>query len=184
MKTTCIILLFISFSNALLAQCPSAGRDSSTTYCKNEPFDIATLRSLDADLNGVFIDPMGDTMTSTSQTLVFPGQYTYRYLVSDTNCTVDSAKYIITIFNCIPGGLSESVIESQALIQTNPVSDYLVLNEKDYDQLEIRELSGKLVLHIPGLNNQKIDVSQLKNGHYILVADKNGSKQFQRFMKQ
>jgi hypothetical protein len=182
MKPLFTLILFLVFTGTVLAQCPTAGQDTSDTYCKNQVFDIADLRSDDAALSGVFIDPWGDTMTVTSISLIFPGQYTYRYIVSESGCPVDSAKYIVIIVNCW-GGLSETMHENNKLIQFNPVNEQLILNEANYDQLEIYSTAGVCVLKLPPSLNTFIDVSKLEGGNYILVLDKNGSRQFQRFVK-
>lgn len=183
MKTIYTLILFLVFSETLLAQCPTAGRDTAVTYCQHEFFDVEELRSGDADTNGVFIDPAGDTMTNTVISLTFPGQYNYFYHVYDTSCPVDTAKYVITIgWNCT-GGLTEKTFENNQLIRFNPVNEQLILNEANYDQLEIYSIAGNCVLKpLPSLNTF-IDVSKLDGGNYILVLDKNGSKQFQRFVK-
>lgn len=183
MKTFFTLILFLIFSGTLPAQCPTAGRDSSDTYCKNQVFDIAALRSNDADLGGVFIDPWGDTMTTTSISLIFPGQYNYFYKVSDSICPTDSAKYVITIINCWPGGVSETILENNELIHPNPVNDQFLLSETNYDQLEIYSIAGTCVLKLLPSPNTLIDVSKLEGGNYILVLDKNGARQFQRFIK-
>lgn len=183
MKTFFTLILFLAFSGTLLAQCPTAGRDTIVSFCKNEPFDVADLRSGDADTNGVFIDPAGDTMTSTNISLMFPGQYHYFYQVSDLGCTSDTAEYLINIFNCWPSGISETILENNELIQLNPVNDQLLLSDPNYDQLEIYSTAGRCVLTHPGSQNTLIDVSKLEGGNYILVIDKKGTKQFQRFIK-
>lgn len=184
MKTTWILFILLFSHFGLFAQCPSAGRDSSNTYCKYEVFDVADLRSPDADTNGVFIDPMGDTMTTTSVSWIFPGQFTYRYLVTDTNCTVDSARYIITVFSCWDWdvGLSENELENSTLIRTNPLQDLLILYDATYDSLEIHDLSGRKVCTLSA-GKTSHDISQLQAGNYLLIQEKNNRKQVQQFIK-
>ncbi len=182
MKTIFTLILSLASSSFIFGQCPSAGQDTVVTYCRYEPFDVAELRSSDADTNGVFIDPAGDTMTNTAISLIFPGQYNYFYHVSDTSCPVDTAKYVITITWCETGGVSETILEDNSLIQTNPVNDLLILNDSHYNQLEIYETSGRRVLLFSD-EKKVIDISQLERGNYILVLEKNGTKQFQRFIK-
>lgn len=179
---TILTFLFLVSAGSLFAQCPSAGRDSSITACPNEVFDVADLRSLDADTNGVFIDPAGDTMTNTEISLVFPGQYGFFYHVWDTSCPVDTAKYVIYIVHGCTWGLTENVLENNKLIRSNPVNDLLELNDFHFDLLEIYETSGRRVLLFS--NEQAvIDMSQLQGGNYLLIHEKNSVKQFQRFIK-
>jgi hypothetical protein len=183
MKTFLTFILFLVFSGTLPAQCPTAGQDTSATYCKQEPFDVATLRSTDADSGGVFINPAGDTMITTMDTLIFPGQYTYRYIVSQSGCPNDSAKYIISIVHCWPGGIPETSLENNQLIRPNPVNEQLILSETNYDHLEIYSPAGSCVLTFSASTNTLIDVSKLEGGNYILILDKDGIRQFQRFVK-
>lgn len=183
MKTIFALLLFLIPFGFVLAQCPTAGQDTSATYCPNEFFDVADLRSADADTNGVFIDPAGDTMTNTVISLTFPGQYSYFYHATDTSCPVDTAKYIIIITTPCWGGISENVLEKNTLIQSNPVSESLILKDDQYDYLEILDLSGRSVLVIPPSSGIQITVSQLESGNYLLVQEKSGIRQFQRFIK-
>ena len=182
MKTIFTLSFFLLLCGFAFAQCPSAGRDSAIVYCKNEPFDVADLRSPDADTGGVFIDPAGDTMTTTQISLMFPGQFTYRYLISDTSCPADTAKYVITIVNCWPGGLDENTLENNALIKANPASDILLLNDPHFDLLEIYETSGRRVL-LFSKTQALINISKLQSGNYLLIQEKNGIRQFQRFIK-
>ncbi len=183
MKTIFTLLLFLTPFGFALAQCPSAGQDTSATYCPNEFFDVADLRSADADTNGMFIDPAGDTMTNTVISLTFPGQYSYFYHVTDTNCPVDTAKYIVIITTPCWGEISENVLEKNTLIQTNPVKESLILKDDRYDRLEILDLSGRSVLVISPASGTHIQVSELESGNYLLIHEKNGIRQFQRFIK-
>ena len=182
MKTIFTLLLFLVSSGVIFAQCPSAGQDSMPIYCPHEIFDVADLRSIDADTNGVFIDPAGDTMTNTVISLIFPGQYSYLYHVSDSSCPVDTAKYVIHIINNCSGGLTESVLENNALIKANPANDILLLNDPNYDLLEIYETSGRRILMLSE-EQTTIDISHMQSGNYLLVLEKNEIKQFQRFIK-
>jgi hypothetical protein len=183
MKNVLTFIVFVTLSGVLSAQCPGAGNDTTGTYCKNVPFDISELRSDDADTNGVFIDPAGDTITNTTFSLPFPGQYHFLYIVSDTNCPSDTAHYVIIINNNCWGGLSENTSESHSLIRSNPVSRQLELTDPDYDQLEIYENTGRrvLILFTPE-NPSLIDLSQLERGTYVLVLTKQANRQFQRFI--
>ncbi|WP_341906346.1 T9SS type A sorting domain-containing protein [Fluviicola taffensis] len=182
MKTILASILLMTFSKSLVAQCPTAGSDTIVTYCKYEPFDLTDLRSNDADLGGIFIDPNGDTVTITSMSIAFPGQYHFFYKVSDVSCPRDSAEYTINIFTCENGGISETILESHALIRSNPVNNELELSDSLVDLLEIYETSGRRVL-LFSTNQSIIDISQLESGNYILVLEKSGIRQFQRFIK-
>lgn len=182
MKTIISTTVFLIFSQMLLAQCPTAGSDSSAVYCKNQLFDLADLLSSDASANGVFIDFSGDTMTSSSLSLAFPGQFPFYYKVSDTGCPVDSAKLTINVHNCW-NGITEAGYEDNNLMYPNPVTDKITLNVQQSDQLVIYSAAGYHVLTLSKPFGPTIDLSHLKQGTYILVVDKNGERQFRRFVK-
>ncbi|MNJ84023.1 hypothetical protein D3C87_14630 [compost metagenome] len=183
MKTIITTTVFLIFSQLLLAQCPTTGRDSSAVYCKNELFDLADLLSSDASANGLFIDFSGDTMTSSSLFLPFPGQFPFYYKVSDTGCPVDSAKFTINIHNCWTGGIAELGYENNNLIYPNPVTDKITLNVAQPDHLVIYSTAGYPVFTRSKPFGPTLDLSHLKQGAYVLVVDKNGERQFRRFIK-
>lgn len=182
MKTIFVLIIFLGSQGLIFAQCPSAGQDSAVTYCKNEFFDVADLRSGDADTNGVFMDPAGDTMNNSIISLAIPGIYNYYYYVSDTNCPVDTARYVITITSFCWGKLTENISENNTLIKSNLVNDELILNNSDYDLLEVYETSGHRVL-LFSKTQTPITISKLQGGNYLLIHEKNGIRQFQRFIK-
>lgn len=166
----------------LLAQCPTAGSDSSIVYCKNELFDLADLLSSDASPNGLFIDFYGDTMTSSSLSLPFPGQFPFYYKVSDTGCPVDSAKFTIYIHNCW-NGITEAGYENNNLMYPNPVTDKITLNVQQFDYFVIYSTAGYPVFTRSNPVDPTIDLSHLKQGAYVLVVEKNGERQFRHFVK-
>lgn len=184
MKSFFFIGLFLLFSRAAFSQCPTAGSDSAATYCKDELFDLANLRSADADSGGIFFTPAWDTMTTTTTSLTFPGQYNFHYVVSDTGCVNDTARYVITIISTFCwSGTDETVLEQHRLIRSNPASEQLVLYDANYDRLEIYEASGRCVIRMSDLHITSIDISQLEKGNYLLVLEKEQTRQFQRFLK-
>jgi hypothetical protein len=56
------------------------------------------------------------------------------------------------------------------------------MNDVPYDVLEIYETSGRLVLSF-SKEKSILDVSSLPSGNYLLVHEKKGIRQFQRFLK-
>lgn len=178
-----IIVLSCCFPGKTIAQCPVAGSDSSVTYCWHEAFDLSTLLSADADTNGVFFNPAGDTINPPEDTLSIPGVYTYTYIVSDSACENDTAKFYITIYNCPIGGVGEVLNESTLLAYPNPATDQLVLHDKAVDELLIYDKRGRCVYRQSTPMSSVIDISRLDAGLYLLVIRQDGKAGFQRFMK-
>lgn len=184
MKPFITTILFALCSEILFAQCPSAGNDTSNViYCKNESFTLLNLLSDDASENGIFIDPMGDTMTSPIVSIAFPGIFTFYYLVSDTGCIADSAKLVITIHSCGSGGLTEAGYENNDLMYPNPVSDHISLQAPHAERLVIYSSEGQQVLTLSAPFSSNINLSHLTPGSYILVVENDTTRQFRRFVK-
>lgn len=122
-------------------------------------------------------------MTSSNLSLAFPGQFPFYYKVSGTGCPVDSAKFIINIYNCGTGGITEAGYENNNLMYPNPVTEKITLNVQQSDHLVIYSTAGCPVLTLSPPFDPTIDLSHLKQGTYILVLEENGERQFQRFVK-
>ncbi len=185
MKPLLKILLVACFllSGKISAQCPIAGTDSSATYCKNEVFDLSTLLSADADSGGVFINPYGDTLISSLDSLFIPGIYTYHYIVSDSACENDTAAFYVTIVNCPFGGVNDLLNESPLLSYPNPAIKNLILSTTEADDLLIYNELGECVFRKSAPMTAVIDISQLAPGLYLLLLQQDGAVAFQRFLK-
>lgn len=77
-----------------------------------------------------------------------------------------------------------SNIQNNLIVFPNPVADYLYLksNQKNLE-IEILDPSGRIVLSLSGIK-QKIDVSSLSKGNYIIVIkNSDGALSTQKFIK-
>ncbi len=136
-----ILISFISVSAT--AQCASAGNDTIVTRCKNEPFDVALFLTDSASLGGVWYDPAYTVMLSTTVPgYNFPGQYNFKYIVTDTICnTSDTASIKVTIITCGTGSVND-LEESDTFIYPNPTSDGNFSLSKDVPYI-IEDATGK-----------------------------------------
>lgn len=167
-----LIVCLISIHNWISAQCPVAGNDTLVEYCKNEVFDLETILTFSADSGGIFIDPAMNLIEGSDTSLIFPGLYTFHYVVSAPGCTPDSAKLIVKILNCFPGGITETANHNILLVFPNPASNQLNLKNNNYENLELISLEGKPILILENPLPETIDVSLLASGWYLIKVKK------------
>lgn len=141
-----ILISFISISAT--AQCASAGNDTMVTRCKNEPFDVALFLTDSASLGGVWYDPAYTVMLSTTVPgYNFPGQYNFKYIVTDTICnTSDTAFVRVTINFCIPASVNE-LEASSIVVSPNPTSGGVFSLSQDVPYT-IEDATGKQLKEI------------------------------------
>ncbi|MBP5982163.1 MAG: hypothetical protein KA734_00435 [Fluviicola sp.] len=141
-----ILISFISISAT--AQCASAGNDTIVTRCKNEPFDVALFLTDSASLGGVWYDPAYTVMLSTTVPgYNFPGQYNFKYIVTDTICnTSDTALIKVTILTCWTGIVNESKASS-IVVSPNPTSGGVFSLSQDVPYT-IEDATGKQLKEI------------------------------------
>jgi len=92
----------------------------------------------------------------------------------------------VEIFNPLIG-IHESVKNSGLLIYPNPVSNFLTIHsEFTLLNLAIYDLTGRKVYSgkVPGPNNLTLDVSELKNGLYLLKAETNQGTFISKIIKR
>ena len=81
-------------------------------------------------------------------------------------------------------GTNSLQVEISTSIFPNPVKDILTINEIQHiDKITIYSISGQESTNYKRLTNNKIDVTLLSKGFYILYAEVNGSIQSKEFLK-
>ena len=143
--------------------------------------------------------PAGTNVTGTFTILIPNGtvptasltglqNYKIQVELKDAGGTWLAGDYPATQLNFTPSlGLDDKEIANGLAVYPNPVTNYL--NLKNIENLpntgfRILNVSGQTVQKAGSLNNQNIDVSNLKKGLYILSIDsKSGNKQF-KFIKK
>ncbi|MBD3637779.1 MAG: cellulase family glycosylhydrolase [Crocinitomicaceae bacterium] len=81
------------------------------------------------------------------------------------------------VYNCLNAGLDQNSMEDGFLIYPNPATEILYLNTTS--NIKILDLSGKELMVLNMTN--KIDISELEAGTYILIRD---DGKYQKFIKQ
>lgn len=84
----------------------------------------------------------------------------------------------------LPTGLYETnTHEQKDLFYPNPATDFIQLNSKNFSQLKIYTLSGKLIKEI-NVQGSKVSVQTLPKGSYLVQAHSNKSIISQLFIKK
>jgi len=89
----------------------------------------------------------------------------------DLNGCIGSDSIVVFIDNCL--GVEEHSLNIS--IYPNPATNYIIISEIKNEEatLTITDLNGKIILFEDIDNNNKIDVSNLNNGSYILSVKSN-----------
>jgi hypothetical protein len=179
-----LFFLCLSYSSSFFGQCPSAGADTNIYVCKSEMFDISLFISNDADTSGVFFDPIGQPLNTTTFSLPIPGYYVYDYVVSADSCDNDTAQVIIHVEYCGSGGINENYIQETNLASPNPVEDILTVKDNQFDNLQLFNSLGQVVFECDMLLSNEMDLSTFKQGLYLLRIERENNVYYQRIIKE
>ena len=147
-------------------------------------FDISSFISNDADTNGVFYNPIGQLLNTTTFSLLIPGYYVYDYVVSADSCDNDTSKIIVHVEFCWTDGINENSIEETNLASPNPVKDVLTINDNHFDNLQLFNSLGQRVFECEVLFSEEIDLSTIQNGLYLLRIERENKVYYQRILKE
>lgn len=119
-----------------------------------------------------------------------PGTYTYEVIVEayepvSGSLTITDENLTETVIMDIFVGLTEASSD-QLRIYPNPADDILNLENlpKEINSIRILDLQGRMVFEQQGINTTSIDISQLKNGEYVIVIESNTAVQKLKFLKK
>lgn len=146
--------------------------------------DISSFISNDADTNGVFFNPIGQPLNTTTFSLLIPGYYVYNYVVSADSCDNDTALVIVHVEYCWSGGITENTSEETNLASPNPVKDVLVIDDNQFDNLKLFNSQGQLVFECEALLSKELDLSTIQNGLYLLRIEREDKVYYQRILKE
>lgn len=119
-----------------------------------------------------------------------PGIYTYEVIVEayepvNGTLSITDENLTETVIMDIFVGLSESNSD-QLMIYPNPADHIINLENlpKEISHISILDLQGRTVFEQQGINTTSIDISQLKNGEYVIVIESNTAVQKLKFLKK
>jgi ELWxxDGT repeat protein len=115
--------------------------------------------------------------TSQTYTPIITGNYAC--IVNNGSCETQTSCETISL------GLNEQNL-SQLTVYPNPVQTelFIVLKNEQISQINIMDLSGKIVESISNMTSNSIDVSNLETGVYILAVYSHNGVANTRFIKQ
>ncbi len=162
-----IVFLFLtSFQLIAHGQCDSAGSDTTVFICVQQPFTLNSFLSPNASLTGEWDNSLWETQVNPNvlgtDTLSFnfPSQFTWTYIVNDTNCnTSDTATVIINFIGLCDWGIDEST-SALITIYPNPTSN------------GVFTLSEDLVYTIEDATGKQIDQITESGVYFIVVRQK------------
>ncbi len=83
-------------------------------------------------------------------------------------------------------GVSDFMFSDNVSFYPNPSKDYIYLKSKNNIQIlsiEIYNMNGQILLAFPNVKSEKIDISELSNGSYILKVNSNKGGSNTKFIK-
>lgn len=115
----------------------------------------------------------------TDNSFIRPKWGIYRSLLDVGNLRDEAVRFSgFSIQEVAVLGVNSNNLKENTMSITNPVYDYIELSDdilKKYDKFKLFDISGKKLLESNSLNN-KIEVSNLKSGLYIIQFLQDGNK--------
>lgn len=167
----------------------TTGVSGSGGYCKNKTFTLTGNPG-----NGVWsktgvisISPAGTnsttTVVSTGNVL---GATSVTYTVTDANSCSNQKTISTNIVSCGAKGILNNSVNNELTVYPNPARNFVNINCNEingHSRLVVTDLSGKTVLQQNlslGLN--KVDISKLSKGMYILLVTNNNENKTQKLI--
>lgn len=163
-----------------------AGVDGAVAACRNQPLDLSTGLASNVDSGGVWTDPNGavvpNGMTTSGN---IPGQYNYKYIVSNGVCPADTAKIVVNVQGCDHLGLEDVAFDGFNLYP-NPTSDVVYISNTGSTEVfnyEVLDMNGRVILKkndaINGSTTTELDLSKVEEGVYLVrVFNQQAEKTF------
>ena len=139
-----------------------------------------------ADLGGVWTDPNSAVVPNgNTNASNIPGQYNYKYIVTNGVCPADTAKVVVNVQGCDWLGLEDVAFEGFNLYP-NPTTDLIYITNAGSSEVfnyEVLDMNGRVILKandaINGTATTEINLSQVEVGVYMVrVFNENADKTF------
>lgn len=155
----------------------SAGVDGTLAVCRNQSINLFAGLSGNVATDGVWTDPMNVVIPNGITTASnIPGQYNFKYVVTNTACPNDSSKVIVVVQGCIDVGVEEIAFKAFNLYP-NPTSDLIFIVNSGSTEVfnyEVLDVNGRVMLSeneaINGSTTTEINLSTVQNGVYMVRA--------------
>ncbi len=153
----------------------SAGADGSLAVCRNQPFNLLSGLTGSANFGGVWTDPNAVVVPSGNATASnIPGQYNFKYVVSNGVCPSDTAKVVVNVQGCNYLGLEDISLEGFNMYP-NPTTGIVYITNSGSTEVfnyEVLDMNGRVILKanqaINGTVTTEINLTQVEVGVYMV----------------
>ena len=153
--------------------------ESGEGFCESDEIPVSEFTVIDHELRELDLFVIQSPLTF--EELDFEVTVKYDFLIENNFCSYVDPEDI----TCLPSSIEESLHDKVLEVYPNPTYDFLMfktLLETPY-RVHIFDNAGRKVL-TPQVSKQKIDISQLKNGMYLIRILTDNSQYILRFLKQ
>jgi hypothetical protein len=169
----------------------NAGQDGTITACKNEPVDLLSGLTVNADFGGQWYDPSNNTIPSSQVTTGnFPGSYNYDYIVGNGVCPDDTANVVINVGTCNWLDINEETFAGVE-VYPNPTNGVVFvaasINAGNFSY-EVTDANGRVVAEaingVTAAATTSIDLSKMEIGVYFISLSNATAKKVYRIVVQ
>ena len=169
----------------------NAGQDGTITACKNEPVDLLSGLTVNADFGGNWFDPSNNPVASSQVTTGnFPGSYNYDYVVGNGVCPDDTANVVINVGTCDWLDITEETFAGVEVFP-NPTNGVVFvaasLNAGNFSY-EVTDANGRVIAEaingVTAAATTSIDLSKVETGVYFIQLSNATAKKVYRIVVQ
>ncbi len=169
----------------------NAGEDGTITACKNEPVDLLSGLTVNADFGGNWFDPSNNPIPSSQVTTGnFPGSYNYDYIVGNGVCPDDTANVVINVGTCDWLDITEETFAGVEVFP-NPTNGVVFvaasMNAGNFSY-EVTDANGRVIAEafngVTAAATTSIDLSKVETGVYFIQLSNATAKKVYRIVVQ
>ncbi len=169
----------------------NAGEDGTITACKNEPVDLLSGLTVNADFGGNWFDPSNNALPSSQVTTGnFPGAYNYDYIVGNGVCPDDTANVVINVGTCNWLDITEETFAGVE-VYPNPTNGVVFvaasMNAGNFSY-EVTDANGRVIAEaingVTAAATTSIDLSKVEIGVYFITLSNATAKKVYRIVVQ
>lgn len=161
----------------------NAGQGGTITACKNQPLDLLSGLSGNADLDGIWYSPSSVALPSSQYTTTnLPGQFTFTYFAGNGVCPNDTATVLLVVGACNLLEIDKLALE-EVKLYPNPSTDVVYIQSDLTGQLElvITDVNGRVVQAGSTINSgvNTVSLKEFETGVYFFkLSSDNAEKVF------
>lgn len=169
----------------------NAGEDGTITACRNEPVDLLSGLTVNADFGGNWYDPSNNAIaTSQVTTANFTGSYNYDYIVGNGVCPDDTANVVINVGTCNWLDITEETFAGVE-VYPNPTNGVVFvaasINAGNFSY-EVTDANGRVIAEaingVTAAATTSIDLSKVETGVYFIQLSNATAKKVYRIVVQ